>query len=99
MTRTIATAVAAAAICAVAAPALAAHHEEKAEVVERDAKGKATKVKVGETVYPVCTPQVTDGCINPRAAGLNFGNVPLDHWPGAPASELTPAEKMNKPAE
>lgn len=83
---------------AVAAPAFAEHHEEmKAEVVERDAKGKATKVKVGETVYAVCTPEMSDGCINPRAAGLNFGNVPLDHWPGAPASGLTAAEKMKKP--
>ncbi|RVQ68923.1 hypothetical protein EKN06_01485 [Croceicoccus ponticola] len=83
----------------IAAPALAEHHEEmKAEVVERDAKGVATKVKIGETVYDVCTPEAQDGCINPREAGLNFGHVPLDHWPGAPASGLTAAEKMKKPA-
>ncbi|AKM09664.1 hypothetical protein [Croceicoccus naphthovorans] len=85
----------AAGLVSVAAPALADHHEEmKAEVVERNEKGHAIKVKVGDTVYPVCTPESQDGCINPREAGLNFGNAPLDHWPGAPASGLTPAEKM-----
>ncbi|WP_144095498.1 hypothetical protein [Croceicoccus sediminis] len=97
MKKIIVPALAAGVLVAAAAPALAEHHEEmKAEVVERNAKGKATKVKVGETVYAVCTPEMQDGCINPRAAGLNFGNVPLDHWPGAPASELTPAERMKK---
>lgn len=90
---------------AVAAPALAGQHmtgeaeASKAEVVERDASGKATKVKVGEHVYAVCTPDMSDGCINPRAAGLNFGSVPLDHWPGAPASNLTPQEKMRTAEE
>lgn len=79
----------------VTAPAFADHHmEPKAEVIERDASGKATRVKVGEYEYAVCTPESQDGCINPREAGLNFGSTPLDHWPGAPASHLTPAEKM-----
>jgi len=67
------------------APAFAAG--EKAEVVERDAKGRATKVSVGGVVYTVCVGDMSDGCINPREAGLNFGNVPLNHWPGRPASE------------
>ena len=30
---------------------------------------------------------ITDGCINPREAGLKFGNRALDYWPGKPASE------------
>lgn len=38
--------------------------------------------------YPVCKGEVQDSCINPRAAGLSWGNRPLDHWPGKPASDL-----------
>lgn len=58
-----------------------------ATVVERDARGRATKVSVEGRVYEVCRPGVEDACINPREAGLNFGNVPLTYWPGRPASE------------
>lgn len=93
MIRTIAPALAMGLMLSIAAPAVA-DDSVKAEVVERDAKGHAIKVKIGETVYPVCTPESQDGCINPREAGLNFGSTPLDHWPGAPASGLTAAEKM-----
>jgi hypothetical protein len=46
----------------------------------------------GET-YPLCSKTVTDRCKNPREAGKNYGNVPLDYWPGKPASELSAAEK------
>ncbi|WP_066552768.1 hypothetical protein [Croceicoccus bisphenolivorans] len=100
MIRTITPAVAAGLALATAAPALADHHEEtKAEVVERNEKGHATKVKVGEYVYAVCTPESQDSCINPREAGLNFGSTPLDHWPGAPASGLTAQEKMRTAEE
>lgn len=100
MIRKFAPAIAVAFALGTAAPALAEHHEEaKAEVVERDASGKATKVKVGEYVYAVCTPESQDSCINPREAGLNFGSTPLDHWPGAPASDLTPVEKMRTAEE
>ena len=59
-----------------------------ASVVERDARGRATRVSVEGRTYEVCRPGMTDGCINPREAGLNFGNVPLDRWPGRPASEI-----------
>ncbi len=38
--------------------------------------------------YPICKGDVQDGCINPRAAGKNWGNRPLDYWPGKPASEM-----------
>jgi hypothetical protein len=59
----------------------------KAEVVQRDAKGRATVVKVDGVEYKVCTADAQDSCINPREAGLDFGSVPIDHWPGKPASE------------
>jgi len=60
----------------------------KADVIARDAKGKAIEVRVNGQDYKVCTDGVTDSCINPRQAGLHFGNVPLDHWPGKPASQM-----------
>lgn len=37
--------------------------------------------------YPPCRGTQADNCINPREAGLNYGNRPLQHWPGQPASE------------
>ena len=45
--------------------------------------------------YPVCSATVTDSCINPREAGKNYGNVPLNYWPGRPASEI-PGKKPQK---
>ena len=38
--------------------------------------------------YPVCQGEEQDGCIQPREAGLNYGNRPLDYWPGQPASSM-----------
>jgi hypothetical protein len=38
--------------------------------------------------YPVCSTSVTDSCVNPREAGKNYGNRPLNYWPGRPASEI-----------
>ncbi|GMN03624.1 hypothetical protein [Erythrobacter sp. MTPC3] len=83
---------------AATAPALAkddhattADNSTKAEtpvVVERNSNGKATKVRVSGKVYDVCMKDDQDGCINPRAAGLNWGNRPLDYWPGKPASKM-----------
>ena len=46
--------------------------------------------------YPICKGEIQDGCIQPRAAGKNWGNRPLDYWPGRPASEIDhplPAQK------
>ncbi len=57
-------------------------------VVETNARGKATKVRVDGKVYDVCMTNDQDSCINPRAAGLNWGNRPLDYWPGQPASSM-----------
>lgn len=47
--------------------------------------------------YPICKGDVQDGCINPRAAGENYGNVPLDYWPGKPASEIDEPLPAKKP--
>ena len=38
--------------------------------------------------YPPCKGDQQDNCINPREAGLNYGNRPLNYWPGKPASEI-----------
>jgi len=74
-------------LACVATPVLAQNSgAARAEVVERNARGMATKVRVEGRVYDVCTTDRSDGCINPREAGLNFGNVPLNRWPGQPAS-------------
>ncbi|TCM18165.1 hypothetical protein EDF56_105516 [Novosphingobium sp. PhB165] len=70
----------------------AAPATQKAEVVERDSRGRATSVQIDGTVYKVCTAQITDSCINPRQAGLNFGNQPLGHWPDEPTGGK-PAKK------
>lgn len=62
-------------------------HGQKAHVVKRNKHGRAIEVSVNGKTYAVCDMKVKDNCINPRQAGLNFGNEPLDHWPGHPASE------------
>jgi hypothetical protein len=38
--------------------------------------------------YPLCSATVQDSCRNPREAGKNYGNRPLNYWPGRPASEI-----------
>ncbi len=45
--------------------------------------------------YPPCRGTVQDQCINPREAGLNYGNRPLNRWPGRPASEIPGPKKQN----
>lgn len=87
---------AAAAAVAFSGIAHANHHEmkdgakmdPKAEVVKKGAQGRAQTVMLNGKEYQVCGGMVTDNCINPREAGLNFGNRALDHWPGKPASEM-----------
>ncbi|MGN3975090.1 hypothetical protein [Tsuneonella sp. SYSU-LHT278] len=72
-------------VIATGGPATAQEKDYQAkspEVVERNTHGKATKVKVGETVYDVCMSDRQDNCINPRAAGLDWGDRPLTYWPG-----------------
>lgn len=100
MKKLVATAAALGLTAAFAAPALADGHAAKpnAEVVETNASGKATKVKIGDRVYDVCMNDTQDGCINPREAGLNFGNWPVGYWPGKPASEIDGPLPVKKPA-
>ena len=50
--------------------------------------GKATQVRIDGKIYDVCMTAQQDSCINPRAAGLDFGNYPLQYWPGQPASSM-----------
>lgn len=67
------------------------HVEEAAtgpEVVEINERGQATKVRIGDKVYDICVGERQDSCINPRDAGLDFGNRELDYWPGKPGSEF-----------
>lgn len=48
--------------------------------------------------YPPCRGDMQDSCVNPREAGLDYGNRPLGYWPGRPASEIEgplPAEDPN----
>jgi hypothetical protein len=45
--------------------------------------------------YPICSASVTDSCINPREAGKNYGNRPLNYWPGKPASQI-PGQKPQR---
>lgn len=45
--------------------------------------------------YPICSATVTDGCVNPREAGKNYGNRPLNYWPGRPASEIPGKKPQN----
>lgn len=62
--------------------------DHKAKVVKEGAKGRAQTVMLNGKEYQVCGGDMTDNCINPREAGLNFGNRALDYWPGKPASEM-----------
>lgn len=71
-----------------------------AQVIARDNRGRATRISVEGREYAVCGPEQADGCINPREAGLNFGNVPIEYWPGRPASEIDgplPVEAPQQP--
>ena len=70
-----------------AAPATAQNYttDGNPQIVERNAQGKATKVLLEGKVYAVCMSEQQDSCIQPRAAGLNWGDVPLRYWPEQPA--------------
>lgn len=87
-------------------PAAAEHHQAetsdeppKAEIVETNEEGTATKVKIGDQVYDVCTREGQDSCINPRDAGLDFGRRELEYWPGKPASQIEEPLPAEKPVE
>jgi hypothetical protein len=65
-----------------AASAKPMHHKHMAK-----AMSQPKEVTIDGKAYPVCTATMQDGCINPREAGLKYGNTPLNNWPGHPASE------------
>lgn len=70
------------------ASAFAAPASQNVQILARDSHHRATEVEVDGQRYAVCSATKTDNCIDPRAAGLKFGNVPLNYWPGEPASTL-----------
>lgn len=59
-----------------------------AQVLQRAPDGRATQVQVGGKDYAVCSAAVQDDCINPRQAGLHYGNAPLGYWPGRPSNNF-----------
>ena len=77
------------------APLLAEEKPPGLEILERDAKGRVTKVRLEGFIVDVCTPDRTDGCVNPREIGLDQGNRPINYWPGKPASEMLPVEQLD----
>ena len=76
---------------------VADQHPVGPEVLERDAEGRATKVQLEGRVYDVCTAGRTDGCINPRDAGLDEGNREINYWPGKPASQIDEPLPVDRP--
>lgn len=90
------------ALC-IGTPVLADNHEgeekPQAEVIERDEDGRATRVRVNGYEVDVCREGQQDDCINPREAGLDFGGVPIDYWPGRPASEIEDGLPPEAPAQ
>ena len=90
------------AVLGLRAPLLAEEKPPELEILERDAKGRVTKVRLEDLVVDVCTPERTDGCVNPAEIGLDQGNRPIDYWPGKPASEIDeplPAEQADEQDE
>ena len=69
--------------------ASANHHEKDGKAMMKPTASKDGKtVMVDGKEVAVCSKTVMDSCINPREAGLKYGNVPLKYWPGKPASEM-----------
>lgn len=56
------------------------------QVVERTSNGRAAVVEIAGERIDVCMNDRQDNCIQPRAAGLGFGEVPLSYWPGEPVT-------------
>lgn len=75
---------------AMTAPAMAAtgwHHAnlrddgQRVIVLDRNKLGRASEVKIGGSDYAVCMGKTQDECVNPRQAGLGFGDIPLGYFP------------------
>lgn len=65
-----------------AAQAMTVMVHKQVKVLDRAPDGRATRVEVAGQDYAVCSATVQDSCINPRQAGLHFGDRPLGYWPG-----------------
>lgn len=63
------------------------HHGQEHKMMKPAVATGGKTVMVNGKEFTICTKTIQDSCINPREAGLNWGNRPLDHWPGKPASE------------
>lgn len=95
----------------VTAPAGTTPVEAETTTVARTTSGTSPRFVRGEVAqnaptrsnadgeYPPCKGDMTDGCVNPREAGLNYGNRPLQYWPGRPASEIDEPLPAEKPDE
>jgi len=68
----------------IALPSAAASAHAKSNpnvtILKRGPNGHATEVRIDGRDWAVCTKKITDHCINPRAAGLAWGNRPLGYW-------------------
>ncbi|QNE05952.1 hypothetical protein [Croceicoccus marinus] len=53
----------------------------------RGPDGSVQVVRVDGTEYQICASDRQDNCMNPRAAGLAWGDRPLRYWPAETASE------------
>lgn len=56
-------------------------------VVKVGEDGRAEVVGIDGYEYTVCKEEGQDGCINPRDAGLDWGNREIDHYPADKAGE------------
>lgn len=56
---------------------------------------QTTPAATNNGTYPPCRGTLQDSCVNPREAGLNYGNRPLNRWPGRPASEIPGPKQQN----
>lgn len=76
-------------VCPASAMAQASSYKAQSPVVvERAASGRAIAVRADGEVYPVCMTERQDSCIQPRAAGLGWGDRPAMTWKAANESRL-----------
>ena len=90
-------------IAILAMPAFADHHagdeapKPKVEIVSVDDEGRPDVVKIDGIETAICRGDRTDGCINPRDAGLDEGGTQINYWPCRPASEIDVPLPVEKP--
>jgi hypothetical protein len=67
-------------IAALAAVASAVPAEAHGKMHHHAAAAQPDHVTVDGKDYKVCSGAIQDGCVNPRQAGLSFGNEPINHY-------------------